>query len=157
MKERRHISAHLFQRDLEWHCFYFSYSDIEEEDSQNHWKHGTHLHYVSHLWPRYDRDQIWDQFDKRSTDIPGNLHIRFIPFQYPPPLERFGRRSKRGYPKPDIFDPASAEERSEVFAPACLLTRGYYVASVSIDPRALKQTNQKPNKSFQETPRGGLL
>lgn len=78
--ERRHIHVHLFQRDAEWHCFYFSYEDIEPND--NHWKHGCHLHYVSYLWPNHTKDGIWNTFDIRFTDIPGKLHIRFTPYEY---------------------------------------------------------------------------
>lgn len=77
--ERRRIHVHLFERVDQWHCFYYSYSDIES-DSKSHWKYGSHLHYVSYLWPNCQKGKIWASFDERSTDISGNVHIRLIPF-----------------------------------------------------------------------------
>jgi hypothetical protein len=73
--ERRHISAHLFERGDQWHCFYSAYQDLEP----THWR-CSHLHYVSYLWPRLTKERIWAAFDKRSTNIPGNIHISLKPF-----------------------------------------------------------------------------
>jgi hypothetical protein len=72
--ERRHISAHLFERGEQWHCFYSAYQDLEP----THWR-CSHLHYVSYLWSQLTKERIWAAFDKRSTNIPGNIHIRLIP------------------------------------------------------------------------------
>lgn len=80
--ERRRIHVHLFERPQQWHCFYYSYEDIDTE-KKNHWKHGTHTHYVSYLWPNYRKNQVWKSFDKRSTEIPGSIHIRLIPAKFP--------------------------------------------------------------------------
>jgi hypothetical protein len=82
MRERRNICVHLFERGLEWHCFYFSYRDIETDG--NHWSQGAHLHYLSYLWPNITKDKIWKAFDTRVTKLPGDLHIRFEPFSYSP-------------------------------------------------------------------------
>ena len=38
---RKHLSAHLFFSDAKWHLFYFSFRDVECE--QSHWKHGSHI------------------------------------------------------------------------------------------------------------------
>ena len=72
--ERRHISAHLFDRGGQWHCFYSAYQDLEP----THWR-CSHLHYVSYLWTQLTKERIWAAFDKRSTNIPGNIHIKLIP------------------------------------------------------------------------------
>jgi hypothetical protein len=71
--ERRHISAHFFERGNQWHCFYFAFQDLEP----THWR-CSHLHYVSYLWPQLTKKRVWTAFDKRSTNIPGNIHIRLI-------------------------------------------------------------------------------
>ncbi len=84
LKERRNIHVHLFDRGEEWHCLYFSFEDIELDES-NHWKKGCHIHYVSHLWPNFTKEQVWNKFNVRSTEIRGNIHISFIPFDYSSP------------------------------------------------------------------------
>lgn len=81
LRERRRIHVHFFERDAQWHCFYFSYTDIPSDDT-SHWKHGDHLHYVSHLWPKYSKDSILPLFETRRTNISDSLHIRFSPFEY---------------------------------------------------------------------------
>jgi hypothetical protein len=80
--ERRRIHVHLFERPQQWHCFYYSYEDIDTE-KKNYWKHGAHTHYVSYLWPNYRKKQIWESFDRRSTEISGNIHIRLVPTKFP--------------------------------------------------------------------------
>jgi hypothetical protein len=96
MQERRRIHIHFFEQDKLWHCFYFSYDDLLSGNAA-HWKHGPHLHYVSHLWPRYHKDQVWSLFDTRYTDISGAFHIRFAQFEYPPP------RAQRDYVPVSLF------------------------------------------------------
>jgi hypothetical protein len=71
--ERRHISAHLFDRGEQWHCFFNAYQDLEP----THWR-SSHLHYVSYLWSQLTKDKVWTAFDTRSTRIP-SIHIRLIP------------------------------------------------------------------------------
>lgn len=99
MKERRRIHVHLFEQEQKWRCFYYSYDDILT-DEKSHWKFGCHLHYVSYLWPKYNKDQILELFDIRKTSISGAFHIRFSPFDYPQsqslgvniPFSEFGRQ-----------------------------------------------------------------
>ncbi len=79
----KRILVDLFEKGDEWHCFYNSYQDAQSD--KNHWEHGAHIHYVSHLWPNYRKRQIWELFDKRSTDIDGSFHIRYEKTVYPPP------------------------------------------------------------------------
>lgn len=133
--ERRYIHVHLFEYGSDWHCFYFSHDDIDPEDS-NHWKYGCHLHYVSHLWPNLEKEQIWNCFDERSTEISGNLHIRFSPFVFPNPDEVAKNRQATGRKPPPwavIFDPDLAPGKGSVPVPvAHMATRGLWVVKFSI-------------------------
>ena len=141
--ERRHIHVHLFERRSTWHCFYFSYDDIEGLD-KNHWAHGPHLHYVSHLWPNHTKDRIWSSFDKRRTEIPGSLHIRFVPFDF----------SDEAWPPPELLRGQLQSTVSLLFAPelaayegprptpsAQLATRGGWFVNVRV-PRS--ETSSAP-------------
>lgn len=76
--ERRHVSAHMLWNDSEWHCIYLSYADAFRLpwESRNHWKHGTHVHFVSHLWPNLKREEVWAAFEQRQLRLP-SIHIRF--------------------------------------------------------------------------------
>lgn len=81
MEERRRIHVYLFEQNSMWHCFYFSYDDLQD-GSASHWEHGPHLHYVSHLWPKYSKEEVWSLFDTRHTKISGAVHVRFRQFEY---------------------------------------------------------------------------
>jgi hypothetical protein len=80
--EWKHRSAHLLQRGAEWHCFFFTDHDIFRISRRKgprwfttHWKHGTHVHYVSHLWG-LDVEQLWARMDQRDISVSGE-HIRY--------------------------------------------------------------------------------
>jgi len=70
-KERRQLNVHWFQSELEWHCFYFDFSDV----MGRHYRKGDHIHYISHLWGQ-SSVSIWQGFDSRWTSIKG-AHIRY--------------------------------------------------------------------------------
>lgn len=74
--ERKKYNVHLFSRGNEWHCLYYTYQDMEC-GGKNHWALGSHLHYVSHLWPNYGKRQVWESFDRRNINIQG-VHIELI-------------------------------------------------------------------------------
>jgi len=74
--ERKKYSVHLFSMGNEWHCFYYTYQDMEC-GGKSHWALGPHLHYVSHLWPNYRKRQVWESFDSRNINIQG-VHIKLI-------------------------------------------------------------------------------
>ena len=76
--ERRIVAAHVFMNEQrQWHLFYFSHVDTDKS-KENHWRHGTHVHFVNYLWPRLDIDKIWEEFSKsRWKEIPDSEHIRF--------------------------------------------------------------------------------
>lgn len=75
IEERKRYHIHLFERVREWHCFYFTYRDMDA-GKKGHWRHGSHLHYVSHLWSNLRKNQVWDSFAQRNVDINGSIHIR---------------------------------------------------------------------------------
>jgi hypothetical protein len=70
--ERRHNSIHWFGRKNEWHCLYFSFEDIRD----NHWKHGSHAHYISHVWGM-ERKDVWEALKEKNINLP-SAHIRFL-------------------------------------------------------------------------------
>ena len=76
-REQRSLAAHLFytQNRTYWHLFYFDNRDTEEE--QNHWKHGAHIHYVSHLWPELSMEAAWSQVTSGELKFANKLHIRY--------------------------------------------------------------------------------
>lgn len=76
-QERKKYHVQLFEKGTEWHCFYYTYRDMQS----GQWKLGSHLHYVSHLWPEYRKRQVWESFDKRDVSIRG-IHIKLEPFVY---------------------------------------------------------------------------
>jgi len=129
----------LFEHETKWHCFYFSYDDIDPDD-ENHWKHGCHLHYTSYLWPNYTKEHIWKAFDKRSTDIGGNIHIRFSPFEYP----QSGKSSENEPSSqiklpPWVFDFDSDfvfGYNSEPSPTLQTTTRGFWTATISARPES---------------------
>ena len=74
---RKYLSAHLFYNDAKWHVFYFSFRDMEERNP-NHWKHGSHVHFVNYLWPDYRPEQLEELlFSDRRTKI-NSIHIRYV-------------------------------------------------------------------------------
>ena len=74
--QRRFLIAHLFikiDNKEKWHLFYFDQKDLND----NHWRGGSHLHFVNYLWPNYNPNDIWDTFNKSNASIGGKLHIKF--------------------------------------------------------------------------------
>ncbi len=134
--ERRYLHVHLFEYSSEWHCFYFSHQDIEPAET-NHWKKGgSHVHYISHLWPELKKRWIWSKFNKRYTDISGSLHIKFEPFEFPDSFKSKGSYLKDNSKLPPwavIFDPSLAAGCGVIPLPAAhVATRGLWFAKVSL-------------------------
>ena len=133
LAERKNINVHMFSQDETWHCFYYTFHDIETEDD-NHWKHGSHLHYISHLWPNYHKKQVWEAFDKRRIDISGDLHVRFHPYDYPKfaPIDGNQLSSPNLFPGAIIYDLALASEPGLIPVPTAQVeTRGVFITRVS--------------------------
>jgi hypothetical protein len=83
-EERKNYMIHLFESGEKWHCFYYTYKDMEPVS----WKHGPHLHFVNYLWPEYGKRQVWESFDKRQHNIE-SVHIRLQPLpQYGPEVNQ---------------------------------------------------------------------
>ncbi len=76
-KQRRLLVAHVFYNDSQWHIFYFDQRDLEDFE-KNHWKEGSHIHFVNYLWPDYNPSDLWVLFDKANASIGGKIHIRFL-------------------------------------------------------------------------------
>jgi len=74
--ERRYLVAHIFHNENKWHLFYFDQRDIENMRG-NHWKKGVHIHFVNYLWPCYNINKLWENFDKEDASAGDKLHIRF--------------------------------------------------------------------------------
>ncbi len=131
LNERRYIHIHLFEGGAIWHLFFFSHQDIDPES--NHWKNGCHLHYVSYLWTNLTKQSSWKEFNKRKTQISGNLHIKFEPFEFPTSVEESVKSGGEGLKKlPRMIDPASASGLGPFPIPlAELATRGMWAGEVS--------------------------
>jgi hypothetical protein len=77
-RDRLHRIVHIFERgDGEWHVFYLSYEDAFDVQHVpvNHWQHGTHLHYVSHLWGP-PKEAVLARLTQRNARV-ASAHIRF--------------------------------------------------------------------------------
>ncbi len=77
IKKRKYISAHLLEKDDEWHVFYFDSNDMYLPKGINHYKDGPHVHYISHVFGGdLNKDSIWLKFDNRKMQI-NSIHIRY--------------------------------------------------------------------------------
>jgi hypothetical protein len=76
--ERRYLVGHLFFKPdySQWHFFCFDQRDIAAEG--NHWKEGSHVHFVSWLWPGLDPKSILSDFVTEEERPGGAIHLRFI-------------------------------------------------------------------------------
>lgn len=73
---RKHLSAHLFVQPGRWHVLYFTFNDMEAREP-NHWKFGSHVHFVNYLWPQYKLEEMKGLlFGQRRTLISDSIHIR---------------------------------------------------------------------------------
>jgi hypothetical protein len=133
-KFRRQVQVHFFESKSLWHCFYFSYEDIENE-TDNHWKMGAHLHYVSYLWPNLEAAKVWESFEKRKTDITNGIHIKFMPFKFD---------STEGTGSGSIIENLLPTEVKilkslQPIPTAVLLTRGQWIARYTFPDNRTKQ------------------
>ncbi len=76
-KVRKLLNAHLFYTPDHslWHIF--CYDSKELRDQGNHWKEGSHLHYISFLWPEYNLAEAWGRVQRGDLNFSGKLHVRF--------------------------------------------------------------------------------
>lgn len=74
----KRTTAHMFYRcdHRFWHLFFFDLKD--GASAENHWEHGSHIHYVSWLWPNLKCQEVWASFcHTGKKSIGGARHIRF--------------------------------------------------------------------------------
>jgi hypothetical protein len=94
--ERRLLSGHIFfsPDQTEWHLFYFDQRDFAERD--NHWRGGSHIHLINHLWSSRTARDAWSQFCTGNPQLSGALHVRFERIKRashplkPPPSDSLG-------------------------------------------------------------------
>jgi hypothetical protein len=131
LSQRKYIHVHLFEFSTIWHCFFFSHNDTDPTPT-NHWKQGgCHVHYVSYLWPELNKRWIWNQFNKRSIEFSGSVHLRFEPFDFSKADEMVEvyRREGKTIPWAFPFDPALANGMDTIPLPVPhLATRGIWAA-----------------------------
>jgi hypothetical protein len=74
--ETRWSAGHLFYTPglHEWHFFVLDHHD-QARASRNHWKGGTHMHFVNWLWPRLDPRCVWDEFVSSGKKPGSALHL----------------------------------------------------------------------------------
>ncbi|EIO4087880.1 hypothetical protein CGI03_22810 [Vibrio parahaemolyticus] len=74
----KRTKAHLFYRHDHryWHLFFFDLNDRAVVD--NHWDCGSHIHYISWLWPNLQCQSLWRAFcNNGKKAVGGHEHIRF--------------------------------------------------------------------------------
>ncbi|MGA2387516.1 MAG: hypothetical protein ABSF97_01045 [Candidatus Sulfotelmatobacter sp.] len=76
---RRQLVGHIFYAPgtSEWHFFQFDQRDLDAE-GPNHWKGGTHMHFLNWLWPNYDRNTLWADFTSGRAKMNDSLHVRYV-------------------------------------------------------------------------------
>jgi hypothetical protein len=76
--ERRYLVGHMFFTPdySQWHFFCFDQRDLQS--TGNHWKEGSHVHFVNWLWSGQDPQSVWSNF-VTEDDRPGRtIHLRFV-------------------------------------------------------------------------------
>ena len=76
--ERRYLVGHMFFTPdyAQWHFFCFDQRDLETSD--NHWKFGSHVHFVNWLWPGQNPKSILSDFVTEEERAGGAIHLRFV-------------------------------------------------------------------------------
>ncbi len=77
-EQRRYLVTHIFWNEDKWHLFYFDQRDMEYR-FENHWKKGSHIHFINYLWPNLDPSNVWAVFNKANGSVGGKLHIKYDP------------------------------------------------------------------------------
>jgi hypothetical protein len=75
--DRRYLVGHMIlTRDhSKWHFFCFDQRDLET--TGNHWKEGSHIHFVNWLWQGQDAKTVWSNFVTEDDRPGGAIHLRF--------------------------------------------------------------------------------
>ncbi|HXP80906.1 MAG TPA: hypothetical protein VN976_13455 [Verrucomicrobiae bacterium] len=77
-EERRYLVGHMFHNPdrSRWHFFCFDQRDLEER-RPNHWKEGSHVHFMNWLWPNQDAQTVWSGFVTGNYKPGSSIHLRF--------------------------------------------------------------------------------
>jgi hypothetical protein len=77
-EDRRYLVGHMFFTPdyTKWHFFCFDQRDLES--TGNHWKEGSHVHFVNWLWPGQDAKSVWSNFVTEDDRPARAIHLRFI-------------------------------------------------------------------------------
>ena len=76
-RERQFLVSHLFINEKkEWHIFFFDQRDMETE-TKNHWKEGSHLHFMNYLWTGLELDTVWKSLDSYKGKFGSSIHIKW--------------------------------------------------------------------------------
>lgn len=75
--DRRMLVGHMFKeiKGDRWHFFYFDQRDIQTD--QNHWRYGTHIHFINYLWPGITAEGVIETFKSEDPKVRGAVHIRY--------------------------------------------------------------------------------
>lgn len=68
--ERKVMHVHFFQKETNWHCFYFTFKDIKGEHHNV-----EHMHYLSHLWTLDQNQVISNLRQKRHAQL--GEHVKY--------------------------------------------------------------------------------
>ena len=71
------LAAHLLYTSdyCYWFLFYFDQRDTASPNRQ--WKHGPHIHLISHHWPGLRLDNVWMQVQKGQANFANKIHLRY--------------------------------------------------------------------------------
>lgn len=76
-EERRYLVGHMFFTPdfSKWHFFCFDQHDLETKG--NHWKVGSHVHFINWLWSGQDAKAVWSNFVTEDLRPGGTIYLRF--------------------------------------------------------------------------------
>lgn len=72
ISERKVMHVHSFEKEDIWHCFYFTYSDIQGKHFQNL----EHVHYISSLWTK-SKEAVRENL-KQKRHAQWGTHITYV-------------------------------------------------------------------------------
>jgi hypothetical protein len=76
--QQKLTAVHLFYTSDQkyWNLFYFS--DKDRTKYNNHWKHGSHIHFVSDLWSNLSLSSVWEKVCSGTFSFSSKLHLKYI-------------------------------------------------------------------------------
>lgn len=98
-KERRWLVGHMFYTPNfeEWHFIFFDQRDTEYI-RRNHWREGSHFHFVNWLWPDLTLKSVWSDFVQLNKRPDKSVHVRYDD-RPPPHLVELASRRRMSVPR----------------------------------------------------------